>query len=140
EAANAYKDIASNQQFSGKFAELILEGEKIGQEQYEEAHKKITEAKEAMSDIFQRFDYLLTLPTDSAAPEIETTGNPKFTTPWTVLGGPLVVIPVGLDRDGLPLAIMLAAAPGKDRELLQNSISLERILGILPKPKGSHLF
>lgn len=137
EAAMAYKNVVRGQEMEGRFGELIQEGQEISEESYKEAQQKITRAKEAMTDIFQRFDCLLTLPTDTAAPKgLETTGNPKFTTPWTVLGGPLVVVPVGLNQKGLPLAIMFAAAPGKDHELIQNCLSIEKIMGKLPKPKG----
>jgi aspartyl-tRNA(Asn)/glutamyl-tRNA(Gln) amidotransferase subunit A len=137
EAAKAYEELATGQRMGGRFEELIREGQEISEETYKDAHQKIIGAKGDMGDVFERFDFLVTLPTDTSAPKgLETTGNPKFTTPWTVLGGPLVVIPVGLDQKGLPLAIMLAAAPGKDLELIQNSLSIEKIMGTLPKPKG----
>lgn len=81
------------------------------------------------------FDVLLVPPTDTAAPEgLDSTGNPKFTTPWTVFGGPLIVIPAELDSKGLPLSMMFASAPGTDLDLINKCIPIERIMGTLPKP------
>jgi aspartyl-tRNA(Asn)/glutamyl-tRNA(Gln) amidotransferase subunit A len=42
------------------------------------------------------------------------TGDPRFIVPFTVLGGPIVSIPVAFDAGGLPLGLMLIGAPGAD--------------------------
>lgn len=56
-----------------------------------------------------------------AAPDVAPvgtrTGDPRFIIPFTALGGPIVSVPVGFDR-GMPLGIMLLAAPGQDARLL----------------------
>ena len=46
-----------------------------------------------------------------------------------------MVLPVGLNRDGLPLSIELDAPAGHDRALLALGVSVERALGPLPAPQ-----
>jgi Asp-tRNA(Asn)/Glu-tRNA(Gln) amidotransferase A subunit family amidase len=41
------------------------------------------------------------------APDTQTTGNPCFNSPWSYLGWPTFSIPIGLDPEGMPLAIQL---------------------------------
>lgn len=139
EAARSYKNFALDHPFSGRFALLIEEGLALTEEVYEKAQRQIEEAKEVMAAVFQRYDCLLAPPTDSAAPKgLDSTGNPKFTTPWTVFDCPLLVMPVGLNQQGLPLSLMLAGAKGKDLKLLETGLFMGRILGAIPKPKRYH--
>lgn len=78
-------------------------------------------------------DAILTLPVPASAPEgLSTTGPAAYLIPWTALLGPLVVMPGGLDRHGLPLASMLAAAPGRDHALMALAERLEPLAYQLP--------
>ncbi len=78
-------------------------------------------------------DAILTLPVPASAPEgFSTTGPAAYLIPWTALLGPLVVMPGGLDRHGLPLATMLAAAPGRDHALMALAERLEPLAYQLP--------
>jgi Asp-tRNA(Asn)/Glu-tRNA(Gln) amidotransferase A subunit family amidase len=63
-------------------------------------------------------DALIVAATPAAATGIETTGNPRFNSPWSYCGLPTVSIPFGLDRDGLPLAIQLVGQPWQEARLL----------------------
>ncbi len=58
------------------------------------------------------------------APSSLTTGDPQLIVPFTALGGPIANMPAGT-KDGLPLGIQFAAAPGLDRALAQWSCELE---------------
>lgn len=42
------------------------------------------------------------------------TGDPKYISPWTALGGPIVSIPAGFAANSLPVGCILAGAPGTD--------------------------
>ncbi|MDQ0338357.1 Asp-tRNA(Asn)/Glu-tRNA(Gln) amidotransferase A subunit family amidase [Caldalkalibacillus uzonensis] len=113
------------------FVELVESGMAITKESYEKARRLIEEMKADTWKAFQPYDVLISPPVPASAPKrLDTTGPPNFTTPWTVLGGPLSVIPVALDSNGLPLAVMLAAAPGNDTELIQISKYVERMKGL----------
>lgn len=64
--------------------------------------------------------------------------------PWVIahmaifnLGGlPVTQVPLGLDRDGLPLGVQVAAAPGKDHVTIAAALALERAFGgWVPPPR-----
>lgn len=63
-------------------------------------------------------DALLSPTVGSGAPEPETTGDPSLQNPFTLAGMPSISLPSGRSRDGLPLAIQLAARSGDDLPLL----------------------
>lgn len=54
--------------------------------------------------------------------------------PGSTAGVPGLVLPAGLTRDGLPVAIELDAPAQSDRALLALGLSVERVLGPLPPP------
>ena len=47
-----------------------------------------------------------------------------------------MVIPFGLDEDGLPIGIQLVARPYEDELLLDMAIRLEEARGPFPSPPG----
>lgn len=54
----------------------------------------------------------------STAPAgLNWTGDTKYISPWTALGGPIATLPAGLAANGLPRACILMAGPGSDRLL-----------------------
>jgi Asp-tRNA(Asn)/Glu-tRNA(Gln) amidotransferase A subunit family amidase len=55
--------------------------------------------------------------------------------PGSTAGLPGLVLPVGLTRTGLPVAIEFDAPAGADRALLALGLSAERALGTLPAPR-----
>ena len=55
--------------------------------------------------------------------------------PGSTAGIPGLVLPAGLTRDGLPVAIELDAPEGADRSLLALGLAVERFLGHLPAPR-----
>ncbi len=50
----------------------------------------------------------------------------SFLNTWNLLGWPGLTVPVGVDADGRPLAVLLTARPGQERLLLQLGAQLER--------------
>lgn len=58
-----------------------------------------------------------------------------FTTPANLAGLPALSLPMGLDRDGLPVAVQLMAAPFRESTLLRAARALEREVGPLPAPR-----
>jgi indoleacetamide hydrolase len=55
--------------------------------------------------------------------------------PGSTAGLPGLVLPVGLTRGGLPVAIEFDAPSGTDRALLALGLALERALGAMPAPR-----
>jgi aspartyl-tRNA(Asn)/glutamyl-tRNA(Gln) amidotransferase subunit A len=65
------------------------------------------------------------------APDISTTGDPAFNSPWSYLRRPAVSLPIGLAPDGMPLALQLVGGrPGRShsRPLLETAAWCENVL------------
>ncbi len=81
------------------------------------------------------FDLLLAYPVPGAAPNgLKTTGDQSYLTPWTAMGGPLFSLPSGQDTDGMPLSVLLAAAPGRDSFLVCEAVAIAGCLPQAPAP------
>ena len=96
-------------------------------------------ARDVIGGLFQDHDVLITpvwpflLPTiaesdvganPEAAPLMQKIGH--NTRPFNFLGLPAVVLPIGLDRNGLPLSVQLVGRPFSEPLLLQVARALER--------------
>jgi Asp-tRNA(Asn)/Glu-tRNA(Gln) amidotransferase A subunit family amidase len=55
--------------------------------------------------------------------------------PGSTSGIPGLVIPAGLDSDGLPISIELDGPAGSDVKMLQLGLAIEQVLGHLPPPR-----
>jgi Asp-tRNA(Asn)/Glu-tRNA(Gln) amidotransferase A subunit family amidase len=57
-----------------------------------------------------------------------STGDPKYISPWTALGGPIVSVPVGLAGNGLPIGCILSSRPGTDPHMCTWARSLAQLV------------
>jgi Asp-tRNA(Asn)/Glu-tRNA(Gln) amidotransferase A subunit family amidase len=57
-------------------------------------------------------------------------------TPFNFLGFPGMVIPFGIDDQGLPIGIQLVGRPYEDELLIDLAIRLEEARGPFPAPPG----
>jgi aspartyl-tRNA(Asn)/glutamyl-tRNA(Gln) amidotransferase subunit A len=86
--------------------------------------------RQAVLPLFDAVDCLIVPAAGSAAPHgLDSTGDPSFNAPWSLLGMPAIALPVGLDAHGLPLAVQLVAAPWHDATLLAAAAWCESVLG-----------
>ena len=84
-----------------------------------------------MVECLDGVDVALTPAVPAPAPrDLNTTGDASFQSPWTSSGLPTVVVPSGLNPEGLPLAIQLAAAPWEEGRLLGAARWCENVLGV----------
>jgi len=60
------------------------------------------------------------------------TGDPRFCTPWTLIGAPALVLPTGRGPAGMPIGLQLVAAPGADDRLLAAAGTVEALLSPSP--------
>jgi aspartyl-tRNA(Asn)/glutamyl-tRNA(Gln) amidotransferase subunit A len=98
-----------------EFIEAILRGNKIADSAYLDGRRKLDEVRTEFFDAFQDVDAFLWPATPKTAPKgIAWTGEPKFISPWTALGGPVVTMPAGCAADGLPIGCLVTGAPGSD--------------------------
>ena len=77
----------------------------------------------------------LALPTVSGpAPAADTTGDPTFQGPFSLLGLPAISIPAGPSREGLPLGLQLVGPAFGEAAVLSAAAWCERELGLGAPP------
>jgi aspartyl-tRNA(Asn)/glutamyl-tRNA(Gln) amidotransferase subunit A len=60
--------------------------------------------------------------------------NDVFTVTVNLAGLPGIAVPVGLDKNGLPLGLQLIGRPWEEGDLLNVAYTLERAAGFVAKP------
>ncbi|MYE55323.1 MAG: amidase, partial [Chloroflexi bacterium] len=81
------------------------------------------------------FDALLMPTTPAPAPPSrETTGDPKFQSPWTLGGFPEITLPSGLSESGMPLGAQLVAGHFEEARLLAVAAWCEEVIGVRLTP------
>jgi Asp-tRNA(Asn)/Glu-tRNA(Gln) amidotransferase A subunit family amidase len=115
--------------YGKKVAELIRAGLSTSPAAYQEALAHRERFRAEVGTLLGEIDALLLPAVPSAAPYgLESTGDPRFSIPWTCAGLPAITLPLGLNPQGLPLAIQLVGAAGSDRHLLQVAAYVEERL------------
>jgi Asp-tRNA(Asn)/Glu-tRNA(Gln) amidotransferase A subunit family amidase len=112
----------------------LAEGAAIDEKRYADAIRERDRLVDAVSGWAAKYDAILTPPAIGEAPTPETTGDPRFCSPWSLLGAPAIVIPSGLGPHRLPLGLQLVAAPGDDRRLLAAAAWCEHRLPSIGEP------
>jgi Asp-tRNA(Asn)/Glu-tRNA(Gln) amidotransferase A subunit family amidase len=116
-------------------AELLDEGLAIQAVDYADALDWQRRFARRVDAMFDRADVLVCPATDTTAPAtLTTTGTPKFQAPWSCAGVPVVSLPCGLAKDGMPTAIQLVGPRGRDAMLLQVAQWCERALAFDGQP------
>ncbi len=105
------------------------------------------EAAHAMARFHQRFDLVLTAATPTAAfAADQPTIRPREAlwrdwAPWTsafnLTRQPAVSVPVGLDAEGMPRAVQVAAALHRDDLALRGARAIERAAAVQPLPNAA---
>jgi Asp-tRNA(Asn)/Glu-tRNA(Gln) amidotransferase A subunit family amidase len=100
-----------------RLAELVRRGLEISEGEYEEARAHVAAMRGVMSQFFEEYPIVESAAATGPAPAgFESTGDPSANAPWTALGVPAISVPVA--GDGPPLGRQLAAAWGRDDELV----------------------
>jgi Asp-tRNA(Asn)/Glu-tRNA(Gln) amidotransferase A subunit family amidase len=91
--------------------------------------------REDVMPLLAAHDALLSPTAPSPAPEgLAATGDPWFCAPWSFAGVPALSLPVGLSPRGLPHAVQLVAAAGRDAALLAVAAWCERVIDFALSP------
>jgi aspartyl-tRNA(Asn)/glutamyl-tRNA(Gln) amidotransferase subunit A len=112
---------------------LIEEGLACPAAKYADAKNHQEQLRRDTATRLKNFDAFLASATTEPAPDIRTTGNPAFNSPWSFTGLPVVSIPSVHEVDGLPLAIQLVGAPWSEAELLAVAAWCEKALAVEQK-------
>jgi Asp-tRNA(Asn)/Glu-tRNA(Gln) amidotransferase A subunit family amidase len=101
----------------------------ISADEYDAARRTTKRARQALADIMNDFDTLLTPSAPSAAPKgLGSTGVATFNRLWTLMGVPCVNVPGLRDSGGLPLGVQVVGRFGRDRATLEAALFLEHAL------------
>ena len=113
----------------------IERGTKIPGYQYVEALRQRINFQEEMGEILSTVDAALMPTAHSPAPKgLASTGSPALCTPWSLMGFPSISIPSGLDDQGLPFAVQLAALPMAEEKLIAVASWFEGVLAFEESP------
>ncbi|MEX0958724.1 MAG: amidase [Burkholderiales bacterium] len=104
------------------------EGEGIADADYREAMKTRTQLQHSLAHFFDRgYSAIITPPAAGEAPgSLDSTGDPRFCTIWTLTGTPAITIPTGKGKNGLPLGLQLIGAAEEENYLLATAAWCER--------------
>ena len=124
-------DIAANYQteyergadkLSASLREQVERGRSVKAVDYLKAMARIPLVTEALDEIFDRYDAILTPAVAGAAPHgLESTGNPMFCTLWTFCGMPAISLPLLRAGNGMPVGVQLVGRVGDDARLLRTA-------------------
>ena len=96
---------------------------------YDEARGVAKRARDALAEIFEEVDVLLTFSAPGAAPKgLTSTGDPRFNRLWTLMGVPCVNIPAIIADGGLPVGVQVIARFGEDAGALAAARFVEEAL------------
>jgi Asp-tRNA(Asn)/Glu-tRNA(Gln) amidotransferase A subunit family amidase len=139
-----------SESMQGVFKSLALAPNRPSDEAYQDALKKRQYLKEALATYFSdkgiavlAFPALMTPPPKiGQESEVEILGaNVPLSVALvrniavgTCASMASLVLPAGVTPDGLPIGIEFDALPGGDRDLLSLGVTLERVLGPIPRP------
>jgi Asp-tRNA(Asn)/Glu-tRNA(Gln) amidotransferase A subunit family amidase len=124
-------DIASNfetdwergaQQMSASLRGQIERGGAVKAVDYLRSLARIPVLTEALDEIFDRYDAILTPAALGPAPAgLDSTGDPLFCTLWTFCGMPALSLPLLTAGNGLPIGVQLVGRVGDDARLLRTA-------------------
>jgi Asp-tRNA(Asn)/Glu-tRNA(Gln) amidotransferase A subunit family amidase len=140
EAAQYHADLFARQrkQYGPHIARLIEEGLATVAIEYATALEHRRRLRREMLSVLGNLDALVTPATVGPAPGIETTGDPKFNSPWSYTGLPTISFPCGLAASdweigpteaGLPVSLQLIGRPFDEPRLFSAAAWCEKAVG-----------
>jgi Asp-tRNA(Asn)/Glu-tRNA(Gln) amidotransferase A subunit family amidase len=122
-AHNLYRDYEEGRdKLSPVLRQLLERGRGANAIDYTRALAGIDPLNQALAEVFNEYDAILTPAAPGAAPAgLDATGNPIFCTLWTYLGTPAVTLPLLQSASGLPMGVQLVGRRGNDARLLRTA-------------------
>jgi Asp-tRNA(Asn)/Glu-tRNA(Gln) amidotransferase A subunit family amidase len=121
---------------------LLAIGERISTQEYLHAQRVRTLVCREFAKVFEDHDFFVTPTTGMVAPEVSDaameTGEvnsrinayvSRYTFLGNISGYPAVSIPCGVDSQGLPIGLMIYAAPWREKELLNAAAAIDSVVG-----------
>lgn len=119
----AHECLAHRDRVSAPYVAQFEKGLAIPYEKYREAQALAADCRALFDRMFEDYDLMIAPAAPGEAPEgLSNTGDPLFNRMWTLLRGPLIVLPGGTGPKGLPLGIQLAGRFGYDSRLIADAL------------------
>lgn len=116
-------------QIGAKFVAAVGDGLDIPQERYLTERARLDTLRTILLAANPQADgFLWPAAPDTAPRGLDWTGDPRFISPWTLIGGPIVTVPVAIAKNGLPLGCILAGRPGSDRAMCETARRVATII------------
>ena len=121
--------------FSSNVHGLIEQGLATPALTYLKAKHLQREFGRSVQSAIQSYDALIMPTTPAPAPPSrETTGDPKFQSPWTFGGFPEITLPSGLSEGGMPMGVQLVAGHFDEARLIAVAAWCEEVMGVRLTP------
>ena len=132
EAAVYHKDRLARtpEEYGPNITTLLSEGLACSAVEYARCKEHQAALSRDMAACFEDVDALIMPATTGPAPDIKTTGDPAFNSPWSYTGLPVVSIPAGWTADRMPLAIQLVGPQFGESELFAAAAWCESTLAL----------
>jgi Asp-tRNA(Asn)/Glu-tRNA(Gln) amidotransferase A subunit family amidase len=110
-----------NDTLSPQVSKLFAHGATISDQAYQEAIELRNGAISYFGSFFNDFDAIITPSAPGEAPLFSegSTGNPIFSTIWTLCGLPCLNMPVLMSENDMPIGVQLVGGPEEDDRLLR---------------------
>ncbi len=132
EAAAYHREELINrpENFDGQTLGFLKQGMEHSAVEYLQSLEVQRSFRREAATILRRYDAILVPSTNFTAPAgLGSTGDPIFNSPWSMTGNPVVGLPSGITRGGLPMGIQLVGAAFAEGRLLGLAKWCERQLG-----------
>jgi aspartyl-tRNA(Asn)/glutamyl-tRNA(Gln) amidotransferase subunit A len=132
EAATIHGEAFARQpeMFKPRISQLIRDGLAVTRAELEAARAHHARYGADVEPLFSAVDALLMPATVTTAPDRETTGDPKFNSPWSYAGAPAVTFCCDLAEDGMPVGLQLVGRRGQDESLLSVAAWCEQLFDV----------
>jgi len=107
---------------SSSLQPVVERGRTISDAQYEEAIQVMASAAGYFEEFFKDFDAVIAPSATGEAPKFGNgTGDPVFSTIWTLCGLPCLTLPLLAGENGLPVGVQLIGTTEEDDRLLRTA-------------------
>ena len=126
---------AHREEYPPKLKDRLDQGALIPGHQYVEYLRHRILFQREMCEQMAEVDAVFMPIASTTAPRgLSTTGSSVFNRPWTLSGFPAMSLPTGLDVNGLPFAMQMAAQPYREETLLDVAAWCEKVLAFTARP------
>ena len=110
-----------NDTLSPQVSKLFAHGAMISDQAYQEATEIRNGAISYFGSFFNDFDAIITPSAPGEAPLFSegSTGNPIFSTIWTLCGLPCLNMPILMSENDMPIGVQLVGGPEEDDRLVR---------------------